>query len=126
MNMLRLKKMSWNDKWQNYIVYGKTNVSEKNKWNNYRNFEAPYKYQIILVMQQLKNKMSVYEAFLKGLEVYYSSLTCGKKSFFQEYRRLQNMIYKDMKKGIVNEFFIDLHSVMVKVGTKRCLNKQVN
>ena len=66
-------------------------------------------------MLQLENKMSVYEAFLKGLEVYYTSTTCGKELFLQEYRRLQNQIYNNMKKGIIDEFLIDFHSVKMSI-----------
>ena len=102
--MLRLKQMSWNDEWKNYIEYGQTNVSEEYKWNNYQTLNAPFFYQIISVMIQLKDKMSVYEAFLKVLEIYYSSTTFGKESFLQEYRRLQNKIYKNMKKALLMNF----------------------
>jgi len=120
--MLRLKQMSWNDDWKNYIEYGQTNVSEEYKWNNYRDVNGPFMCQIYSVMKQLENKMSVYEAYLKGLEIYYTSTTCGKVSFLQEYRRLQNKIYKDMKKGIIDEFLIDFHSVMIKASVKWCSN----
>ena len=70
--------------------------------------------------------MSVYEAFLKGLEIYYSSTSCGKESFLQKYRKLQNKIYKDMKKGTIDEFLLDLHSVMIKASAKWYLDKQIN
>lgn len=126
--MLRLKQMSWDDRWQNYIEYGcgHTNISEVDRWNNYRKLNAPFMFQVISVMMQLKDKMSVYEAFLKALEIYYSSTTCGKKSYLKEYRGLQNKIYKDMKKGVVDEFLVDFHSVMIKASVKWCSNEPTN
>lgn len=116
--MIHLKEMDWDDKWENYIKYGKTDVDEQFKWDNFYNMSAPYIYQIISVMHQLKGKMTVYEAFLKGLEVYYCSTTCGKKSFLQNYRYVQNKIYKNIKKGIIDEFLIDVHSVMLTASIK--------
>ena len=96
--MIHLKEMDWDDKWENYIEYGETDVDEQFRWDNFYNMDAPYIYQIISVMHQLKGKMTVYEAFLKGLEIYYCSTTCGRKSFLQNYRYVQNKIYKNIKK----------------------------
>lgn len=118
--MIHLKEMDWDDKWENYIEYGKTDVDEQFRWDNFYNIAAPYIYQIISVMHQLKGKMTVYEAFLKGLEIYYCSTTCGRKSFLQNYRYVQNKIYKNMKKGIIDEFLIDVHSVMLAASIKWC------
>lgn len=112
--------MDWDDKWENYIEYGETDVDEQFRWDNFYNMDAPYIYQIISVMHQLKGKMTVYEAFLKGLEIYYCSTTCGRKSFLQNYRYVQNKIYKNIKKGIIDEFLIDVHSVMLAASIKWC------
>lgn len=123
--MIRLKEMDWNDKWENYIEYGKINVDEQSKWYNfYYNTNPPYKYQIMEVMHQLEGKMTVYEAFLKGVEAYYCSTTCGQESFLRDYRRVQNKIYRNMKKGIVDEFLIDIHSVMLNVWSKLCYRRK--
>ncbi len=118
--MIHLKEMDWDDKWENYIKYGKTDVDEQFRWDNFYNMSAPYIYQIISVMHQLKGKMTVYEAFLKGLEIYYCSTTCGRKSFLQNYRYVQNKIYKNIKKGIIDEFLIDVHSAMLAASIKWC------
>lgn len=118
--MVRLKQMSWNDNWENYIKYGKEDVSEEYEPNNHRDVDAQSLRQVLSVMTQLENKLPVYDAFLKGLEIYYSSTTCGRECFLQEYRRLQNKMYQNMKKGIVDEFLVDFHSVMIKASKKWC------
>lgn len=118
--MIRLKEMNWSDDWETYIVFGDTNVDKQYKWDNFFNTFTPYMFQILSVMHQLENKMTVYDAFLKGLEIYYCSTTCGQESFLQEYRRIQKKLYKNMKNGIIDEFLVDVHSVMIQAGIKWC------
>ena len=89
--MIRLKEMDWEDKWEKYLRYGKTYVDEQYRWDEYY-VNAPYTFQIVSVMDQLRGKMTVYEAFLKGLEIYYRSTTCGREIFLHDYRRVQNKI----------------------------------
>lgn len=112
---MRLKEMKWDDNWEDYILYGSEFVSKKTKWEYFFDVYDSCTHQVITVMKQLENKMSVYEAFLKGEEAYFRSIACENKIFLQEYRRVQNEIYRKLKKGNVDEGLIDTHNVMLKV-----------
>lgn len=69
MGLKVLKKLTWDDKWKNYVQYGQ--------------FHAPVLERpevpcgdigaILSVMHQLVEKMSVWQAYLKGVEFLYSS-----------------------------------------------------
>ena len=123
---LRLKEMKWNDEWENYIIYGREFVSKKTKYNSFFDEFTPCTYQVIVVMKQLENKMPVYEAFLKGIEAYFRSSTCENKIFLQEYRKLQNEIYKNMKKNSIDEFLIDIHNIMLKIARDKINTDKTN
>ncbi len=104
--MIYLKKLDWNDKWENYIEYGhRRPVFDGRSMFTCRSVIAmPCVYTIISVMHQLEGKMTVYEAFLKGLELCYSSESYGWKSFYRSYRRIQNKLYRNMKKRRYRSF----------------------
>lgn len=118
--------MTWDDNWSNFIIYGQTFVSKETKWNCFLNMYNSYAHQVIAVMTQLENKMSVYEAYLKGIENYFRSSSCEEKIFIHEYRKLQNEIYKNMKNGDISDFLIDIHDVMLKVAKDKIRTSKVN
>jgi len=107
-NMLKtLRKITWEDKWQNYIRFGQP--TEPLLFDRYgklmqHELPEPNTFAIIEVMAQLKDKMTVYEAYLKGVEAVFQLETdnqCGacKKQLIQ----LKKQEIRNLKKGIIDE-----------------------
>lgn len=105
--MKRLKNVTWDDKWQNWVLYGQPN--EPIDWKHIDRprmpkMPSPYDIGILNIMDQLKGKMTVYEAFIKAIEIKAASYTENSSNSTQrllhEARKLE---MKNLKKGIVNE-----------------------
>lgn len=117
-----LKKLTWDDEWVNYVRFGAS--EEPLIFDRYGNIlkhdlPDPYTFAIIEVMSQLKGKMTVYEAYLKGVEAVFGMTTCNQSgACLQWLIRLKKQEIKNLKKGIFDEELADFLSVATK-GYKR-------
>lgn len=94
-----LKKLTWEDNWANYVRYGQSTEPPTG-----RELPQPNNFAIIEVMAQLKSKMTVYEAYLKGIEAVYQLETdnqCG--ACKQRLIQLKKQESRNLKKGIIDE-----------------------
>lgn len=92
--MKKLLHMNWNDNWKNYVLYGRTYSSA---YDGLDNMNIEY-YSVYVVMEQLKDcGLSVYDAYLKGLKVKYSSSTLDIKLLQQELVKLKKAEIKLIK-----------------------------
>lgn len=120
-----LKKLSWDDKWQNYIQYGQ---AMKPLFFDAKGrlmcppLPEPCVLSVLSVMHQLEGKMTVYEAFLKGIEFIYSSHTYNQDgSGLQKLIKLKKAEIRNLKKGIFDEEFSEYIAVATKGYKKWCL-----
>lgn len=113
-----LKKITWDDEWENYVRFGVP--KEPLLFDKYGNsikheLPEPYTFAIIEVMAQLKGKMTVYSAYLKGVEAVFGMSTynqCG--ACLQWIIKLKKKEIKNLKKGIFDEELADFLSVATK------------
>ncbi len=90
-----LKQMSWDDKWSQYIMgeaYGGMRLE----------MLSPERFGIIFVMQQLRDGMTVYEAFLKGVEAV-AGRESIKKSVVKLIAKAEKQKEKNAEKCITDE-----------------------
>lgn len=110
-----LKSMSWDDRWSQYIMgeaYGGMRLD----------MLSTERYGIIFVMQQLREKMTVYEAFLKGVEAV-ASRESIKKSIIKQISKAEKQIEKNRKEGICNEELEAVYAAVIKgLGVKNLKN----
>lgn len=127
----KLKNLTWEDAWSNYIQYGQH--KEPINFDSFgrvlqRELPDPTTIAILEVMEQLKNKMPVYDAFIKATEVVaglYTNNQCGTTlSSLIKYKKLE---IKNIKKGIFDDELSDYIDALYK-GYKRFCNvdNQVN
>jgi len=100
-----LKNLSWNDNWQNYVQYGQFKepllFDSKGHFLR-RDLPDPDTGAILSVMHQLKENMSVYEAYLKGVEFLYSSYTYNQSGIaLQRLIKLKKQDIKNLKKAFL-------------------------
>lgn len=108
MNIHTLKMLSWESNWENYIQYGqpKKSIVEHSFFENSLLPELiePSTYALLSVMKQLENKMSVYEAFLKAVEVVAglesNNTNSTTKKLLIKYKKME---IKNIQKGIFDE-----------------------
>lgn len=94
-----LKSMSWNDKWSQYIMgeaYGGIRLE----------MLSPERVGIIFVMQQLREGMTVYEAFLKGVEAV-AGRESIKRNVIKQIAKAEKQRMKDAKSGFLDEVLED-------------------
>ena len=90
-----LKSMSWDDRWSQYIMgeaYGGMRLE----------MLSPERFGIIFVMQQLRDGMTVYEAFLKGVEAV-AGRESIRESVIKQIANAEKYSERNKKKGICNE-----------------------
>lgn len=102
--MKKILHMNWNDSWRDYILYGTPHAKyEFDRFGNCYMFDrignldvSPL--AICNVMDQLKDSgMSVYEAFLKGMEAKYARASWDIKSIQKELLKLKKAEIKLIK-----------------------------
>lgn len=124
-----LKKLTWEDNWQNYIKYGS---SEKPTSYNYKktnifadDMPNPEIMGILNLMHEFskgKYGYTVYEAFLKATEIKASSYTLNcDETILQRLIKLKKQDIKNIKKGVFDEELKDYIKALEN-GYKEWLN----
>ena len=117
-----LKKITWDDEWVNFVRFG--GPQEPLRFDRQGNIiktdlPDPYYFAIIEVMAQLKGKMTVYEAYLKGVEAVFGMTTYNQDGTCLKWLiKLKKQEIKNLKKGIYDEELTDFLSAATK-GYKR-------
>lgn len=103
--MKRLLHMNWDNNWRDYVLYGEILVPEYefDRFGNCYKFDRignmdVNSHAVYTVMNQLKDSgMSVYEAYLKGLEAKYARASWDIKSIQKELLKLKKAEIKLIK-----------------------------
>lgn len=123
-----LKKITWDDDWVNCVRFGVP--KEPLVFDEYGNIikhdlPDPYTFVIIEVMSQLKGKMTVYEAYLKGVECAFGMTTYNQTGECLRWLiRLKKREIKNLKKGIFDEELTDILNAATK-GYKRWCDSEL-
>lgn len=122
-----LKTLTWEDNWKNYIRFGQPKeplLFDRHGKLLHHELPEPGTFAIIEVMAQLKGKMTVYEAYLKGIEAAFQLNTdnqCGASK--QRLIQLKKQEIRNLKKDIIDEELRDYIAAATR-GYEKWLKKQ--
>lgn len=110
---LKLKTMDWSDRWVDFIVYRSPVPPTNGKFSE---LYTPCTTIVLETMKQLENMMTVYDAYLKGIEQYLRICDFTKAEYLRFCKKLQKSIYEDVRCGKkVNDLRIDVLNIVIKV-----------
>lgn len=125
-----LKKLTWEDKWENYVRFGEP--TEPLLFDRYGNLirhdlPEPSTIAIIEVMSQLKGKMTVYDAYLKGVEAVFQSDTRNRCGTCKKWLiRLKKQEVENLERNTIDKDFLRDYIDAATRGYEKWLqNKQI-